>query len=122
MLLASISFGQAPSSVPEIKTAQTTQIIKIDGEIEETEWQGAFVQDGLFDPVTGQGARNRTKVFLTYNQEALFVAFRCYALEPSDIIARSKFGSGQSLKAKTSLDLRSIHLEPAAVPARATSL
>ena len=88
MLLASISFGQAPSSVPEIKTAQTTQIIKIDGEIEESEWQGAFVQDGLFDPVTGQGARNRTKVFLTYNQEALFVAFRCYALEPSDIIAR----------------------------------
>jgi hypothetical protein len=88
MLLISSSFGQAPSTVPDIKSAQTTQTIKIDGEIEEAEWQGAFVQDGFLDPVTGQTARNRTKVYLTYNQSAIFVAFRCYALEPSDIVAR----------------------------------
>ncbi len=62
---------------------------RIDGVLDDEVWQTApiatdFVQK---DPAEGQPATERTTIQITYDEEALYVAARCYDREPDKIAA-----------------------------------
>ena len=85
--------AQAPQATHPTRTMQAVRLSqtppKIDGVLDDEIWQTApiatdFVQK---DPTEGQPASERTTVQIAYDEEALYVAARCYDREPDKITA-----------------------------------
>lgn len=75
-----ISIVQAESTViPSIKAVRTGEEMIIDGELAESVWQGegysALIQK---DPVEGAAPTESTSIYVSYNDEGIFVAARCF--------------------------------------------
>ena len=82
--------AQRKPDEPRIVSAvRTAEPITIDGRLEEKVWQAppaeGFTQS---DPQDGAPATERTKVWIAYDDKALYVAALCYDSEPLKIMAR----------------------------------
>ncbi|RKY89704.1 hypothetical protein DRQ09_00910 [candidate division KSB1 bacterium] len=72
-----------------IYARKTDEEIKIDGNLFEKSWekvspQADFIQ---LEPHKGKLATEKTEVKVLYNEENLYIGFKCYTSSPSDIIA-----------------------------------
>ncbi|HVP89959.1 MAG TPA: DUF5916 domain-containing protein [Terriglobales bacterium] len=83
---------QAPPKLPPqkvVRAVRTTEPITIDGRLDEKVWQGpaaeGFTQS---DPKDGEPSSERTKVWVAYDDHALYVAAFCYDSAPAKIIGR----------------------------------
>jgi hypothetical protein len=81
----------APKAAPQkvVSAVRTTSPITIDGRLEEKVWNGAaaegFTQS---DPKDGDPSTERTKVWVAYDDRAIYVAAFCYDSEPAKIVSR----------------------------------
>jgi hypothetical protein len=76
-------------SLPPVRAFRLTSPVTIDGALLEAAWQGApsatrFVQG---DPVEGAAPSESTWVWLAYDDDALYIAARCWDSHPDSIIA-----------------------------------
>ncbi len=62
----------------------------LDGRLDEAAWAGAEAASGFTQlrPDAGEPASQRTEVLVLYDDDALWVGFRCHDTEPEAIIAR----------------------------------
>jgi hypothetical protein len=78
-----------PPEQKVVHAVRATEPITIDGRLEERVWQGpaaeGFTQS---DPKDGEPSTERTKVWVAYDDHAIYVAAFCYDSEPSKIIGR----------------------------------
>ena len=67
----------------QLQASRSNNDIKIDGELSETVWNGApisgFIQR---EPEEGIPSTEQTKVWLTYDNDAIYVAAKLYDSEP----------------------------------------
>lgn len=77
---------QAQMKIPAVKLAKPPVI---DGVLSEGEWDGATHLTGFIDPNNGKPVADQTEVWLAYDSEAIFVAFRMADSEPGRIKATS---------------------------------
>jgi hypothetical protein len=81
------SLAQTVSRV-ELHAVQTTTPPKLDGVLDEAVWTSEPVMlEGWasYNPLRGEPARQRTSVWIAYDNDALYFAFRCFDEEPSKI-------------------------------------
>ncbi len=83
-------FAHAGDNPKSLKALRTPSAITIDGILNETAWQNAqaaadFIQR---DPDEGKPASERTEVRVLYDDEALYVGFWSYDVDPAGIVAR----------------------------------
>lgn len=62
----------------------------LDGRIAPGEWDTALALPDLIDPVTGRPPADRTRVWLGFDRENVYVAFRCLDSDPDRIVARER--------------------------------
>ncbi len=79
----------APPSVRAVRV-EAAATPSLDGRLDEAAWTGAdaatdFVQ---LRPDAGEPASQRTEAFVLYDDDALWVGFRCHDTAPEDIMAR----------------------------------
>lgn len=60
----------------------------LDGELDDPAWQSAGQITNFIDPYTGQPAQDNTVAWMGYDEEAIYVAFRCLDSQPEAIVAR----------------------------------
>ena len=100
----------APKLPPQkiVGAVRTTEPITIDGRLEEKVWQGpaaeGFTQS---DPKDGEPSTERTRVWVAYDDHAIYVAAFCYDSAPAKIIGR--LGRRD---AKTDSDSFAVALDP----------
>lgn len=100
----------APKLPPQktVRAVRTTEPITIDGRLDEKVWQGpaaeGFTQS---DPKDGEPSTERTKVWVVYDDHAIYVAAFCYDSAPAKIIGR--LGRRD---AKTDSDSFAVALDP----------
>jgi hypothetical protein len=73
-----------------ITAVRTETSLKIDGLLDDPDWQNARFQ-GQFtqrEPNEGNPATEKTEVGFLYNEKNLYIGVRCYDSEPDKIIAR----------------------------------
>ena len=81
----------APKPVEQrvVHAVRALSPITVDGRLEEDVWKGeaaeGFTQS---DPKDGEPATERTKVWVAYDDRALYIAAFCYDSEPGKIISR----------------------------------
>ncbi len=80
------SRAQAPPPVPAVRL---TAPVTVDGVLDEPVWQGPPSVARLVqrDPDEGAAARESTQVWVAYDDEALYVAARCWDTHPDSIVA-----------------------------------
>lgn len=85
---ASFSKEFQPVFNPTLEINKTNNSIKIDGKIEEEEWSHAGRADNFVERRPGINLEPavKTEAFITYDEDNLYVAFRCYD-DPSQIRA-----------------------------------
>jgi hypothetical protein len=89
----SLFAGQSDTVVkllPSVTAVKTSEHITVDGYLDEAVWQGTPSVD-LFiqrDPVEGVEPSQKTAVYITYDDDALYIAARMYDTHPDSIIAR----------------------------------
>lgn len=108
------------ASPPQAEARRTTAPIRIDGRLEETDWQEAPRYSGLTQrfPCVGQPASERTSFQILYDAESLYVGVRCYTENPETVTARTlRFDSAQildddflSLKIDPTFDRRTVYI------------
>jgi len=66
---------------------RTSEAIKIDGDLNENIWSKAPISEDFltYMPVYGEKLGQETKVWMAYNSENLYFAFKCYDNEPAKI-------------------------------------
>src|SRR3990172_12348466 len=80
----------AGSNQKKATAVRTPRPVRIDGVLNETEWQLAkpmtdFTQ---YDPREGEPPTQQTEVRILYDDDALYVGWKLYDTEPSKIVAR----------------------------------
>ncbi|PCJ84082.1 MAG: hydrolase [Flavobacteriales bacterium] len=73
-------FSQNTKEKPAIQIKKAVSEIKIDGELNETDWQNAAIAKDFFQsfPADTSFAETKTEVRLTYDDKNLYVAAHCY--------------------------------------------
>lgn len=76
-------------SAPEIAAVRFDTPPTIDGQLDDSAWEAAAEVEGLFQvkPVRGEPSPALTTVLLGYDDEALYIAFRCQDENPQRIAA-----------------------------------
>jgi len=79
----------APTAQKVVKAVRAVEPIKIDGRLEEKAWKGE-ASDGFTqnDPKDGEPATEQTKVWVAYDDKAIYVAAYCFDSQPDKIIGR----------------------------------
>lgn len=74
---------------PVAKLHRVSAKIQVDGVLDEPVWRSNPYVDGFrqVEPRTGAPPTHSTRVWLAYNQDALYIAVRCHDSEPSRIVA-----------------------------------
>jgi hypothetical protein len=84
-----IGYGTPPEFTKRVPAVRTNEPIKIDGVLSESVWQrpstSAFFQQ---EPNQGQPVSESTEVWVSYDDEALYIAARMHDAHPDSIIAR----------------------------------
>ncbi len=79
----------APPAPKTVRAVRAIEPITLDGRLEEKVWKGeasdGFIQN---DPKDGEPATEQTKVWVAYDDKAIYVAAYCYDSEPGKIIGR----------------------------------
>ncbi|MEJ2143823.1 MAG: DUF5916 domain-containing protein [Acidobacteriota bacterium] len=73
---------------PEILVRRTTVAPDIDGRLNDAAWEEARIPAGTwltYNPVRGEQPIQETKVWMTYDDQNLYLAFRCLDPEPAKI-------------------------------------
>ncbi|MEM8556253.1 MAG: DUF5916 domain-containing protein [Bacteroidota bacterium] len=83
--------------------------LSIDGRIDEAAWETAPMVSGFTqqEPDAGQPSTERTEVLLLYDDNALYVAFRCYVEDPATLVARITRRDGFPESDRVSVDIDS---------------
>jgi len=83
-ILADTGSGKTPHRVPRVSSA-----VKIDAVLDESVWRDALMLEMKYEVLPGENILPpvRTEVFLAYDENNLYVAFRAYDPEPSKIRA-----------------------------------
>ncbi len=80
--------GSKPGVLSKLNIQRSTEKIKIDGLLEEDAWKSAGVTDFFQkDPNQGKPATEKTEVWLTYDDDAIYIAAKCYDSNPDSILA-----------------------------------
>jgi uncharacterized protein DUF5916/cellulose/xylan binding protein with CBM9 domain len=85
--LASTAASQTPPPV-ELHGERAASAPKLDGVLDDAVWaRDPIALEGWasYNPLRGEPARQRTSVWIAYDDEALYFAFRCFDEEPSKI-------------------------------------
>ncbi len=63
----------------------------IDGRLDDEAWRSAGRSDAFreVDPIEGGAPRQRTEVWVAYDDEAVYVAVRCHDTDPGGIVAKT---------------------------------
>lgn len=78
-----------PDRPATVRAARISTPIAVDGSLTEGAWRGTPVTGFLQrDPDEGKAATERTEVFITYDDEAIYVGARLFDSSPDSIIAR----------------------------------
>jgi hypothetical protein len=78
----------AQASGREVRARRSEEIIRIDGFLSETVWQGAGAGDFIQrNPLDGKPATERTEAWVAYDDKAVYVAARLYDAEPGKIVS-----------------------------------
>ena len=89
ILLGCVHFCEAQDFVrPELQAARTGQAPVIDGALDDAAWQTAPLPTGDFlsyNPLHGSSIPQRTTVWISYDADYLYFAFKCDDPEPSGI-------------------------------------
>ncbi len=80
------SGAQAQMKIPAVQLAKPPVI---DGVVSDGEWDGASHVTGFIDPNTEKPAEDQTEVWLAYDSEAVYVAFKLHDSQPDKIVATS---------------------------------
>lgn len=83
--LTQLAFGL---EAPTLRAKALSHAPKIDGQIEPDEWKEAAHVTGFVDPVIGASAAEQTEVWLGYDIDAVYVAFRAIDSDPSGLVGR----------------------------------
>ena len=75
---------------------QVRSPIRIDGQLDEAEWQNASFQGHFIqrEPIFGEHATEKTRVAVLHDDHYLYIAARCYDSDPDKIISREMILSG----------------------------
>ncbi|MCX6558038.1 MAG: DUF5916 domain-containing protein [Candidatus Aminicenantes bacterium] len=77
----------APASSRNVRARRSEEIIRVDGLLSESVWQGAGAGDFIQrNPLDGKPATERTEVWVAYDDKAVYVAARLYDAEPGKIV------------------------------------
>ena len=82
------------SAPPTIAAVQVTEPPVLDGKLDDACWQQASHIAGLWRTDHDAPELERTEAWLCYTSQAIYVAFRCYDSEPSQIKATQKKRQG----------------------------
>jgi hypothetical protein len=76
--------AQSSRERPSVRAAQTSEVPRIDGVLDETAWQTAEAIDTFTqqEPQEGQPATDRTEVRVLYDQGHLYIGVHAHASEP----------------------------------------
>jgi hypothetical protein len=82
--------GQAGLNHLTVRAVRSLKAIKVDGYLNELEWQQAevvrdFIQQG---PNEGMPSSEPTEVRVLYDEDNLYIGFECYDSQPSKIVAK----------------------------------
>ena len=79
----------AGDSLPPVRAVRLASAVTIDGALDDAAWQGApsFTRLTQSNPFEGQAPSESTAVWLAYDDEALYVAARCWDSRPDSIVA-----------------------------------
>ncbi len=88
-LLISKVYSASDPILRKIEAVETDVPPKIDGKLDEPCWQkaaqtGDFIQ---FEPLSGQPASQKTKIYLLYDQNRLYVGFECFKNDMNTLAA-----------------------------------
>ncbi|MGD2086639.1 MAG: DUF5916 domain-containing protein [Candidatus Aminicenantes bacterium] len=66
---------------------RTSEAIKIDGDLSESIWSKTAISEDFitYKPVYGEILGQETKIWMAYNSDSLYFAFKCYDNEPARI-------------------------------------
>ena len=81
-------------AAPSFAAVVVTQAPVIDGKLDDPCWQQASHMEGFWRTDHDAPELERTEAWLCYTSRAIYVAFRCYDSEPSDIKATQKKRQG----------------------------
>jgi len=90
VLFVQSQFAQA---LPELKAVRSKQAPVIDGNLEDAVWRGAAIATGFVEKRSQNLARVQTKVLFLYDDDNLYLAFRCEEPNPAGIKAATKEGA-----------------------------
>ncbi|HUN65950.1 MAG TPA: DUF5916 domain-containing protein [Bacteroidota bacterium] len=89
-LLATVEAAMGGTSSKSIVAAGVSQPPKVDGYLNEREWQSAVPVTSFtqFDPDEGAPATEKTSVRILYDNDAVYVGVMCYDREPDKIVSQ----------------------------------
>jgi hypothetical protein len=112
-LSAQVSTEQMERKLPASGIPKDVAPPAIDGDLGDPIWQKIPAAEIFYDPITSKELADRTIVYLTYDAQNIYVAFRCFDSQPDKIIARetvinSRFdgGGGDGGEREDSVDIR----------------
>ena len=86
-LLASGAAFAQPAGV-EVRPVRATTAPKLDGRLDDQVWSGQPLPAEnwvSYNPLRGEPEQQRTRVWMAYDDQALYFAFRCYDADPAKI-------------------------------------
>ncbi len=89
-IFISINFVQAVELLQNeeiIIPDRTSEVIKIDGDLDEKVWSNAPISKEFltYFPVYGEKLGQKTKIWMVYDSQNLYFGFKCYDIEPNKI-------------------------------------
>ena len=90
MIAALLVAAASTGSIPHARALRISDPPRIDGKLDDTAWQSAAVLDGFVQrmPDEGKPASERTEVRIVYDESAIYVSFRCWDSQASEIHPR----------------------------------
>ena len=82
------SFAAEDAVRPDLRPVRTATPPKIDGLLDDQVWSGAPIpaeQWVSYNPLRGEPGREKTQIWIGYDRDAIYFAFRCHDDEPDKI-------------------------------------
>lgn len=85
IVVCGLAMGSAPES---LRASRLEKAPVIDGTINEDEWKGSAQTPDFIDPFRGTPYGDRSIAYLAYDEKAIYVAFKCFAADPTQLVGR----------------------------------
>jgi len=86
--------GEVLPDVPTLEPARAEVPPQIDGDLSDACWQDAAAASGFLVYNRLEKAQAQTRALLAYDQDAVYVAFRCEEPDPDRLVARARRRDG----------------------------